>query len=219
MGRWEPNARGRLEQAAWELFVERGYAQTTVEDIAARAGLTERTFFRHFADKREVLFWGAAALQKLIVDAITHAPKTTAPLDAVAAALAAAAEILQPRREYAGARQSLIAAHAELQERESIKLRSLASAVAEALRKRGVGEPAASLAAEAGMAVFRVAFERWLEDTKSRDMKHHIRAILGELKAVTGAAHAAPSTSRTLKTSRRKSSRNRASRFGGKNTD
>src|SRR6204780_2664750 len=124
MSRWQPDARGRLEQAAMELYIERGFEQTTVAEIAKRAGLTERTFFRHFADKREVLFWGASALQKVIVDAIADAARTTAPLDTVAAALAAAAGMLQPRREYARERQALIAAHAELQERESIKLRS-----------------------------------------------------------------------------------------------
>jgi hypothetical protein len=60
MTRWEPNARGRLEQAALALYGERGFENTTVAEIAARAGLTERTFFRHFADKREVLFAGGA---------------------------------------------------------------------------------------------------------------------------------------------------------------
>src|SRR5262245_61007025 len=122
MGRWEPNARGRLEQAAAELFRERGYDRTTVQEIAARAGLTERTFFRYFGDKREVLFWGAAALEKLIVDAIAGAPATTAPLEAVAVALEAAAGALERRRRQAKARQALIAAHAELQERERTKL-------------------------------------------------------------------------------------------------
>ncbi|MFP2933837.1 TetR family transcriptional regulator, partial [Pyxidicoccus sp. 3LG] len=90
MGRWEPNARGRLEQAAMDLFQERGYDRTTVEEIAARAGLTERTFFRYFTDKREVLFWGSENLRKLMMSAIEDAPEATAPLDAVAAALDAA---------------------------------------------------------------------------------------------------------------------------------
>ena len=91
VSRWEPNARGRLEQAALQLYVERGFEQTTVAEIAARAGLTERTFFRHFADKREVLFGGAGALQELMVSALASAPASAAPIDAVAAALEAAA--------------------------------------------------------------------------------------------------------------------------------
>src|SRR5271165_5959456 len=97
MGRWEPNARGRLEHAALELFIERGFENTTVAEIAARAGLTERTFFRYFADKREVLFWGAAALQELLVTTVANAPDSAAPLDAVAAAFEASGVIFQER--------------------------------------------------------------------------------------------------------------------------
>jgi AcrR family transcriptional regulator len=185
MGRWQPNARGRLEQAALELYVERGFEQTTVEEIARRAGLTERTFFRHFADKREVLFAGAAALQDLLVRSVASAPDAATPIDAVAAAFVAAGTLLQERRPYSRQRQTVIAANAELQERELIKLASLASAMAAALRQRGVGDPAASLAAEAGIAVFKVAFERWVNDTNQRDLPQLIRESLDELKAVT----------------------------------
>ncbi|MDQ6790316.1 MAG: TetR family transcriptional regulator, partial [Candidatus Dormibacteraeota bacterium] len=90
MGRWEPDARGRLEQAALALYAERGFEQTTVAEIAKRAGLTERTFFRYFADKREVLFSGAAALQELLARVVAGAPESAAPMEAVAAALDAA---------------------------------------------------------------------------------------------------------------------------------
>ena len=159
MPRWEPDSRGRLEQAALALYGERGFEQTTVAEIAARAGLTERTFFRHFADKREVLFAGAGSLQDLLVSALTGTPDSAAPIDAIAAALQAAGAVLQERRQYALQRQAVIAANAELREREVIKLASLASALANALRRRGVKEPAASLTAEAGIAVFKVAFE------------------------------------------------------------
>ena len=145
MGRWEPDARGRLEQAALALYGERGFEQTTVAEIAERAGLTERTFFRHFADKREVLFWGAGALQELLVSTVASAPDSAAPIDAVAAALEAAGALLQERREFARQRQAIIAANAELQERELIKLASLASALAEraapARRQRPGREP------------------------------------------------------------------------------
>lgn len=206
MGRWEPNARERLEQAAMELFQERGYARTTVEEIAARAGLTERTFFRYFADKREVLFWGASALEKVIVDAIAGAPKTAAPLEALTAALEATAPIFEQRRSYARARQALIAAHAELQERELIKLATLASAVAESLRKRGVADPAASLTAEAGIAIFKIAFERWVQDTEPQELPNHIRAALDELRAVTAGGSTARPASRPQPAARRKPS-------------
>ena len=185
MGRWEPNARGRLEQAALELYVERGYEQTTVAEIAERAGLTERTFFRHFADKREVLFAGAGALQELLVTAVAGAPDAVAPLEAVAAALEAAGALLQERREYSRRRQSVIDANPALQERELIKLAALASALADALRRRGVTGPAASLTAEAGIAVFKIAFERWISGTGEADLPQLIRESLDELKAVT----------------------------------
>jgi len=188
MGRWEPNARGRLEQAAMELFIERGFEQTTVAEIAGRAGLTERTFFRHFADKREVLFWGQDALRELLVSGVAAAPESAAPIDAVAAALEAAGAVLQERREYARRRQAVIAADTGLRERELIKLASLASALADALRRRGVTDPAASLTAEAGIAVFKIAFERWVSETGEADLPQLIRASLGDLRAVTAAA-------------------------------
>ena len=185
MGRWEPNARGRLEQAAMELYVERGFEQTTVAQIAKRAGLTERTFFRYFADKREVLFAGAGSLQDFLVGTLASAPDSAAPIDAVVVALEAVGALLQERREYARQRQAVIAANAELQERELIKLASLASAIAGALRRRGVTDPAASLAAEAGIAVFKIAFERWVNETSQPDLPRLIRESLDELKAVT----------------------------------
>jgi AcrR family transcriptional regulator len=185
MGRWEPNARGRLEQAAMELYVERGFEQTTVAEIAKRAGLTERTFFRHFADKREVLFWGSATLQEHLVTAVTSAPDSAAPIDAIAAAVEVAGVLLQERREAARQRQTIIAANTELQERELIKLASLASALAGALRQRGVGEPAASLTAEAGIAVVKIAFGLWVDGDSEQDLPRLIQESLDELKAVT----------------------------------
>ena len=208
MGRWEPNARGRLEQAAAELFEERGYARTTVEDIAARAGLTERTFFRYYADKREVLFSGTGALQELIADAIADAPEAAAPLDAVAAGLERVAAILEPRREFARKRQALIAAHADLQERESIKLRSLASTAADALRKRGVGERTATLTSEAGMVILKVAYQRWIDDPKLQALSRHVQASLDELKALTAAMSTA-GTSRPARLTRRQVSKSK----------
>jgi AcrR family transcriptional regulator len=183
--RWEPNARGRLAQAAMELYSERGFEQTTVAEIAERAGLTERTFFRHFADKREVLFAGAGALQELVVSAVASAPDSAAPIAAAAAGVEAAAAFLEEGREYSRQRQAVIVANAELRERELIKLASLASATAEALRRRGAREPAASLAAETMIAVFRIAFERWVNETDKRSLQQLIRESLDELTTVT----------------------------------
>jgi AcrR family transcriptional regulator len=184
MGRWEPNARGRLEQAALELYGERGFEQTTVAEIAKRAGLTERTFFRHFADKREVLFAGSAVLHDLLERAVADAPESAAPIDAVAAAIEAAGAVMQERRDHSRQRQAVIDANAELRERELIKLASMSSTLADALRLRGVKDPAASLTAEAGIAVLKVSFAHWL-DNDGPPLTRVIRESFEELKAVT----------------------------------
>ncbi|WNI14777.1 TetR family transcriptional regulator [Actinacidiphila sp. ITFR-21] len=184
MSRWEPDARGRLERAAMELYRERGFDQTTAAEIAKRAGLTERTFFRHYADKREVLFAGAGPLQEFFVDTLAGTPDTAAPIDAIAAVLDAVGELFAERHEFARQRQVVIAANAELRERELIKLASLSAALADTLRRRGVSEPAASLTAEAGIAVFKIAFGRWTDGTGKQDLAQLMRESLAELKAV-----------------------------------
>lgn len=186
MGRWEPDSRGRLERAALELYSEPGYENTTVAEIAERAGLTERTFFRHYADKREVLFAGGEEFQDLFVTAIADAPRSLAPIDAVGLGLEAAAAVLQERRAFARQRHAIITANAELRERELIKLASLSAAIAETLRRRGLADPAASLTAEVAIAVFRVAYERWIDANNTEDFRQIIRASLDELKAQMG---------------------------------
>jgi AcrR family transcriptional regulator len=185
MSRWEPDGRGRLEQAALALYTERGFDNTTVAEIAQRAGVTERTFFRHFADKREVLFAGAGALQELIVNTVANAPASLAPIDAAAAGLDAAGALFQERRATVQQRAAIIAATPELRERELIKLASLSAALAGTFRRRGLSDPAASLTAELATAVFRIAFERWIEDTNDRDYSQLVRESLDQLKAVT----------------------------------
>jgi len=185
MSRWEPNARGRLEEAALDLYTERGFDQTTVAEIAQRAGLTERTFFRYFADKREVLFWGQGALIELVTKHIADAPDSAAPIDAVGAGLKATGELFEGRRAHARRRQAVIAANAGLQERELIKLASLAVAMAEELGRRGVDEPAAKLTAETGVAVFKVAFDRWISATKHTDLAQVVDESLDELRVLT----------------------------------
>jgi AcrR family transcriptional regulator len=184
MSRWTPDARGRLEQAAYELFLDRGYEQTTVADIAARAGLTERTFFRHYADKREVLFGGSAALQAKMVRALDESPRDASPIDAVRVAVEAAATVLRGRRTHARERQQIIGAHADLQERGLIKRATLTAALSHALRQRGIAEPAASLAADMGMVVFHVGFEQWLADPSGREFTDIVRDAFDQLKAV-----------------------------------
>lgn len=185
VGRWEPDARGRLEQAALELYLERGFENTTVAEIAERAGLTERTFFRHFADKREVLFSGSEALQQLLTETVRDAPEASSPMEAVTAALEAAGSLIQRRGSWPRRRQEVVAANSELRERELVKLAALASALSGALRERGVKEPAASLTAEAGIAAFKVAFERWAQGSAKRTLPRLIRDSVTQLQEVT----------------------------------
>ncbi|MBV9605588.1 MAG: TetR family transcriptional regulator [Solirubrobacterales bacterium] len=192
MGRWEPDSRGRLAQAALELFAERGFENTTVAEIAERAGLTERTFFRHYADKREVLFPTGGEFENLIVTAIESAPAALAPIDAVGLGLDAAAAMLEQRGEFSRRRQAIITANAELRERELIKLASLSDAIADTLRGRGVTDPGASLTAEVAIAVFRVAFARWHDEAGGEDLRQIMRSSLDELKAQMGAPSSAP---------------------------
>jgi AcrR family transcriptional regulator len=169
-----------------ELYAERGFESTSVAEIAERAGLTERTFFRHFVDKREVLFYGSGALQEFLVGEVDRAARSLSPIEAIVLALVEAATVIfEERREFARRRQAIIAANVELQERELIKLATLASALAEALRRRGVSDPAASLAAEAGISVFKIAFERWVTDGGKRTLSQIIGESADELKAVT----------------------------------
>ncbi|MEO8889863.1 MAG: TetR family transcriptional regulator [Jatrophihabitantaceae bacterium] len=185
MGRWQPDARGRLAQAAMELYAERGYEQATVAEIADRAGLTARTFFRYFADKREVLFAGSDALGEQMMLALTAAAATDPPLAAVAAALDVVAELIGADRAYSRRRQAVIVANADLQERELTKLASWSRALADGLRRRGVEEPTASLAAETGVAVFRVAFERWLAGPARRTLVDTLHDSLDQLRTLT----------------------------------
>jgi AcrR family transcriptional regulator len=166
-----------------QLYLERGFEQTTVADIAERAGLTARTFFRHFADKREVLFAGSEVLQQNMIAALESAPAGATPMTAVAAALDAAGEVITDR-DMSRRRQAVIGANAELRERELIKLASLSAALADGLRRRGVTEPRASLAAEAGIAVFRVGFERWVGASGEASLSDVMHASLDQLKAL-----------------------------------
>jgi AcrR family transcriptional regulator len=158
----------------------------TVAEIAQRAGLTERTFFRHFADKREVLSYGAAFLEQELVRGVDEAPAAMAPMDVVGAAIESAAEeIFRADAAFAARRQAVVTASPELLERELIKMAMFAAALAAALRRRGVAEPAASLAAEAGIAVFKVAYQRWINEATEQPLRQVVRDCLAELKAVT----------------------------------
>jgi AcrR family transcriptional regulator len=187
VARWRPDADGRLEEAALELFAERGFEQTTVEDIATRAGLTKRTFFRHFSDKREVLFAGGDDFKDFFVASLAEAPASATPMEAIASCLQEVATAFDGSRDHARQRHLVIAANAELQERELVKLASVADGLAATLRARGVAEPTASLAADTGIAVFRNAFERWVAADERRELTEVTRESLEALRAVAAA--------------------------------
>ncbi|MER5436067.1 helix-turn-helix domain-containing protein [Streptomyces sp. NPDC002588] len=192
MSRWKPDARGRLEKAAMELYNDKGFEATTVAEIAARAEVTERTFYRHFVDKREVLFQPNA-----LADVLAHATATSAPLaplEVIAYALTEAAPVFEERAELVRQRQTVIAANPELQERELAKLASLVSALAHALRERGLEATTAALAAEMGIAAFKVAFERWINDPDQHTLAQHIRETLDATRHLTAPADHAAAT-------------------------
>lgn len=167
-----------------DLYLERGYEQTTVAEIASRAGLTERTFFRHFADKKEVLFGGTPFLQESILKAVTEAPETATPMEAVISGFEAAGMYFKDSNERSRRRQTIIDAHPELQARELSKLATLTTTISEALQRRGVAAPAADLAAHAGMVVFKTAFERWVRTENVPEWKKLIQASLDDLRSV-----------------------------------
>jgi AcrR family transcriptional regulator len=189
MPRWDGDADGRLLRAAMELFLERGYDQVTVAEIAERAGLKKRSFFRYYPDKREVLFGGAAAFEEAVVAGVLAAPPGVPPLDAAVQSLAAAGESLTAWGEPVRLRQRVIDSSPELRERELTKLAALAAAIAQALRQRGADELTGQLAARAGIAVFVTAFERWASLPVPSNFPELSAAVAGHLRAAARAGH------------------------------
>jgi AcrR family transcriptional regulator len=183
VSRWAPNARERLETAALDLFAENGYEETTVAQITDRAGLNRATFFRHFADKREVLFGGEDALAGLFADAIRGAPAEATLTGCLHAALAAAGVAMTPQLRAAAARRRLVvAANSELQERGLLKHARITRAITAALRQRGTDELTARLGAELGMLAFSVAFERWINAEGHEPFPAFADAALSDLQ-------------------------------------
>jgi AcrR family transcriptional regulator len=189
MTRWEPGARERLGVAALQLYATKGFEETTVAEIAQAVGLTERTFFRYFADKREVLFAGSELLEQKFVEGAAAAPKDATPFEVVQAAVVASAEFFpDDRREYSRQRGKVIAANPQLLERELRKMSTLAAALTSALRERGIPEPTASLAAQSGVTVFRVTFAQWIAPGSKRPFADIEREVFGELSTLAGSA-------------------------------
>jgi AcrR family transcriptional regulator len=183
MGRWAPNARERLETAALDLFVENGYEDTTVAQIADHAGLNRATFFRHFADKREVLFGGEDVLSGLFGDAIRAASPDATLIECLQAALAAAGVVMTPHRRATAARRVLVVtANSELQERGLLKHARIANSITAALRERGTDELTARLGAEVGMLAFSIALGHWMDADDDEPFPPFAVAALSDLQ-------------------------------------
>lgn len=188
MARWEPGARERIVLAALDLFTEQGYDDTTVAQIAERAGITKSTFFRYFPDKRELLAAGQETLSRLLSEGIAEAPTDASPLEAVAAGLERASGEMGPVNRELGPRISAaVAASAELQERALLKNVGLAAAMTDALIARGVADPVAHLAAELGVLAFKRGFAEWTEaDGDGTDpLAPYTLAALSELRTAS----------------------------------
>jgi AcrR family transcriptional regulator len=165
---WVPrsgaDARRRLQQAALDLYRERGFDQTTAADIAARAGVNERTFFRHFPDKREVLFDGEADLRAALTQYVAEAPDDLPPFQVLLHAFRRAGRILEENLPFSAPRLQLIAATPALRERDLAKAAAMADTIAEALHRRGVPDRLAHLTAQVGWAAFHHAAENWIDN-------------------------------------------------------
>jgi AcrR family transcriptional regulator len=186
MARWEPGARERLVLAAVDLFAEQGYDDTTVAQIAERAGVTKSTFFRHFPDKRELLAAGQDTLSRLLAEGITEAPADATPLDAVAAGLERASNAMGPMNRELGPRiKAAVAANAELQARDALKNVGLAAAMTDALLARGVPRATAHLAAELGVLAFKQGYATWVDDHQDATLAPHTLAALDELRTAS----------------------------------
>ncbi|MBS4099889.1 TetR/AcrR family transcriptional regulator [Tsukamurella paurometabola] len=186
MARWQPNARERLETAAFALFAEQGYESTTVAQIAERAGLTERTFFRHYTDKKEVLFWGQSLLEETLAAQATEAAPEAAPIDVVEAAFATMARMIAGRGTLPFERQRVIDATPALRERELHKMDALARTLATTLAGRGAAARTARVLAGAGVAAFTAAYEEWIAAEGAVDLEDVTRRAFADLRDGAG---------------------------------
>jgi AcrR family transcriptional regulator len=179
------DARRRLQQAALDLYQEYGFDRTTAADIAARAGVNTRTFFRHFPDKREVLFHGEADLRAALTQYVVEAPDGLTPAEVLLHAFREAAHILEDNRSFSAPRLALIAATPTLRERDLAKGAAMALSVAEALRRRGVGDRLADLAAHTGWATFHHAAQNWIDDP-TPGLQTHLTRAFADLNVLFG---------------------------------
>jgi len=186
VSRWQPGTRDRLESAALELFTEQGFADTTVPEITARAGLTTRTFFRHFADKREVLFAVEDGLPGVVASLMAEAPASATPVVLVAWGLDLVARTrFTDQWEHLRRRRAVIQTDPGLQERELRKLAVLSTAIADSFRSRGLDELTSTLAGRYATTALATALDRWLDHDAEQPLTDHVRDTLHALHALT----------------------------------
>jgi AcrR family transcriptional regulator len=182
VSRWRPDARERLERAAIELFVEQGFAATTVPEITARAGLTTRTFFRHFADKREVIFAGSEH-PDLAGRLIAEAPAAADPMTLILDGFRTLTETrFDGRRAEIRVRRDIIRSDDGLQERDLRKRAGLREAIGSGLAARGVAPVTAALLAETCVTLLYVSLEEWLDRDDDVPLYDLIRDNLAALQ-------------------------------------
>ncbi|OLF16987.1 TetR/AcrR family transcriptional regulator [Actinophytocola xanthii] len=189
MGRWRPDARERLQQAAFELFAEQGFAATTVPEITTRAGLTTRTFFRHFADKREVFFADEVEMPKVVATLMAEAPASATPMALILEGMRPLVETrFEGRKEVLRQRRELLRSDDGLRERDLRKRAAMADAIREGLLARGLDRTRAALIAETGVTLVYVAIAEWLDTDDDRRLDDIIREAFETLRSELGAS-------------------------------
>lgn len=200
MPRWELGSEDRLKQAALELFGEKGFEDTSVVEIAKRARVTTRTFFRYFPDKRDVLFAESAGLRAALVEDILQAPDVAHPLQLVTRTLAEF-DWEAMGRDTQRRRHAVITANPELLERDLIKRDDVAAGFTDALRHRGVDADIARLAAQVGTQVFFTAYEKWLGAGDHADLAAITEKMMSRLESIVPAGGQTHSRSAARKAS------------------
>ncbi|MCU1405867.1 MAG: TetR family transcriptional regulator [Glaciihabitans sp.] len=187
MGRWEPDAHGRLLRASIDLFAERGYEATTTAQIAERAGLTRTTLFRLFPDKREILFKGQEMLIVRAVEGIERAPETATPFEILRSSIKNLADGHPASTRATGrALDPIIASSPELQERASFKRVSITNAIHEALTAR-IGDPRlAGVLADIGVRAYYAGYNTWVASDDPRPMTDAVLEELAEYQRLLG---------------------------------
>lgn len=186
MARWAPDTRERLREAAVELFAERGFEATTVPDIVERAGLTRRTFFRHFSDKREV-FFGDDEIPAIAAQAVAAAPPDATPFSIAWTGFhRLAADRFEPRREEMRAARRLIASEPALRERDLQKQADLRDALRDGYLARGTASLTARVTAGVAVELLQIALERWVSDDTGASLVQHLTEVRAAMSDVIG---------------------------------